>query len=139
TKPSIASPAAIPNRFCSAMPTWMKRSGKASMNRLVFDDVFRSASKTTTSARSRPSSTRAAANASRSSGREPASLAAIEGLLGDGHAQPAVSLIGAAVPGGELAKHSVGRDGIRRVGVPLRIELGHLDTATFDRMSDQSD
>ena len=31
-KPSRASPAAMPNRFCSAMPHWRKRSGKAFLN-----------------------------------------------------------------------------------------------------------
>ena len=27
TKPMVASPAAIPTMFCSAIPTWKKRSG----------------------------------------------------------------------------------------------------------------
>ena len=43
--PSSASPAATPMRSCSAMPSWMKRAGKASRKIDVRVDVSRSAGK----------------------------------------------------------------------------------------------
>src|SRR5271156_3265654 len=60
----------MPIMFCSAMPTWKKRSGKAWANGATSVYLDRSAEITTTSGRSRPTSTIAAAKGALTSGAE---------------------------------------------------------------------
>src|SRR5690606_15656156 len=59
----MASPAATPTRFCSAMPISKKRSGKRSAKSWLLVLLARSASRTTRFACSAPSAARASPNA----------------------------------------------------------------------------
>src|SRR5688572_6647927 len=64
-KPASAMPAATPTMFPSAMPSWKKRFGNASPNFLVWTELARSASRTTTFGCVAPTRARASPNAAR--------------------------------------------------------------------------
>ncbi len=73
-RPVLARPPAMPIMFCSAIPTWKKRSGNVAANGATSVYFDRSADRTTSSGRRRPNSTIAEAKGASTSGAVDGSL-----------------------------------------------------------------